>query len=145
LIIYIDSDYSGGAYKGIRFDEVFFLSVVCAARGRVNIGEDAEISLVLASDATIRELNRGFRGIDKATDVLSFPQGDNILLGDIVISLETAERKAAEAETDTEEEVAFLFIHGLLHLLGYDHTEEETESEMYALQETILENWLSGR
>ena len=80
-----------------------------------------------------------YRQKDKPTDVLSFPMEDDIMLGDIVISLDTAKNQAQEREINVDREVAFLFIHGLLHLLGYDHeTSVEDEKEMFALQEEIL-------
>ncbi len=71
--------------------------------------------------------------------MLSFPMEDDIILGDVAISFETAKRQSEEAEINIDREVAFLFIHGLLHLLGYDHeTSQEDEEEMFALQEKIL-------
>lgn len=82
-----------------------------------------ELSLVLCTDAHIRSLNSQWRGMDKATDVLSFPQGDPdlVVLGDLVISLETAERQAMERGYALRDEVRVLLVHGLLHLMGYDH------------------------
>jgi len=84
-------------------------------------GSSATIAFV--SDKTIRQLNRQFRGIDKATDVLSFPaaDSDNRNLGDIAISVETAATQAKENGLTFDEEVAQLILHGLLHLAGYDH------------------------
>ncbi len=83
-------------------------------------GEDAEVSVLLCDDALIRTLNAAHRGVDKATDVLSFAQDDPYLLGDIVISLETAARQAQAAGWPTESEAALLATHGLLHLLGHE-------------------------
>lgn len=98
-----------------------------------------EISLLITDDATIHQLNRDYRKVDKATDVLSFPMDEDGMLGDIAISLDTAKRQADDAEIGLDREVAFLFTHGLLHLLGYDHeTSPEDEAEMFALQEEIL-------
>ena len=91
---------------------------------------DREIELLLCDDAAIRELNREHRGIDRPTDVLSFPLEEAIPgtpLGSIVISLDHVERKARELGHGEEEELALLFIHGLLHLLGYDHETDEGE------------------
>jgi len=91
---------------------------------------DREIELLLCDDAAIRELNREHRGIDRPTDVLSFPLEEAIPgtpLGSIVISLDHVERKARELGHGEEEELALLFIHGLLHLLGYDHESDEGE------------------
>lgn len=98
-----------------------------------------EISLLITDDETIRKYNKEYRNKDRATDVLSFPMEDDIILGDVAISFETAKRQSEEAEINIDREVAFLFIHGLLHLLGYDHeTSQEDEEEMFALHEKIL-------
>ena len=88
---------------------------------------EKELSILVVSDAKIRELNRQYRGMDRATDVLSFPQQEednglnHHLLGDIVFSAETAARQAKEHGLSFEEEILLLLIHGILHLLGYDH------------------------
>lgn len=110
--------------------------------------ETVEISLLLTDDETIRALNRDYRGIDAATDVLSFAMAEGVgvaaaegprLLGDIVISRERAVEQAEEYGHSIEREEAFLFVHGLLHLLGYDHERsEKAEQEMNALQERIM-------
>src|SRR5687768_13034328 len=86
----------------------------------------AELSLLLTDDAGIRILNREHRKKDKATDVLAFPMAEGALdrhglLGDVVISLETAQRQADARHRPLIEEVRFLLAHGLLHLVGYDH------------------------
>ena len=99
----------------------------------------------MTDDETIKELNKNFRGKDKATDVLSFPMEENNMLGDIVISADTAKRQAADADIPLERETAFLYIHGLLHLLGYDHEKStEDEAHMFALQEDILKSLIEG-
>jgi probable rRNA maturation factor len=91
---------------------------------------DAAISLTIVDDETIREINRDFRGKDKATDVLSFPLepepfSQERLLGDIVISIDTARRQAADYDAPVQNEIYRLLIHGLLHVLGHDHEEAE--------------------
>ena len=96
-------------------------------------GSSATIAFV--SDKTIRQLNRQFRGFDKATDVLSFPSDDNTgesNLGDIAISVETARVQARENGLKFDEEVSQLILHGLLHLCGYDH--ETDDGEMNRLE-----------
>lgn len=98
----------------------------------------AEVSLLLCNDSLIRELNGRYRGIDSATDVLSFPQGDPRLLGDVVISVETAERQASEYGVTVQEEVERLLAHGVLHLLGYDHESESEAEVMRAKEEALL-------
>lgn len=108
--------------------------------------DECEISLLLTDDERIKDLNKEYREKDKATDVLSFPMSEDPfeeggMLGDIVISLETAKSQASDADIEIDREVAFLFIHGLLHLMGFDHEEsEEAEKEMFDLQEEILRN-----
>ncbi len=113
---------------------------------------EAEVSVTFTDNAGIRALNAQFRGMDKATDVLSFPltdfegseeppvDGDEITLGDIVISLERAAAQAEEYGHSFEREVAFLCVHSMLHLLGYDHVDEgEEEADMRRRQREILE------
>jgi probable rRNA maturation factor len=91
---------------------------------------DLEVSLVFCDDDFIQQLNRDFRSKDGPTDVLSFPQdAQSGLLGDIVISVPTADRQARERKQPRAREIEWLFLHGLLHLLGYDHqTEEQGEA-----------------
>ena len=132
-ILYTDEMNCGLTYE-------FFTKVAESVFNELDMQDNQyEISLLLTDDETIRQLNKEYRNKDKSTDVLSFPMEDDIMLGDIVISVDTASRQAAEAEINIDRETAFLFIHGLLHLLGYDHeTSQEDEAEMFALQEKIL-------
>ncbi|WP_273265015.1 rRNA maturation RNase YbeY [Flexistipes sinusarabici] len=103
-----------------------------------------EISLLILDDAKIREINRLYRGIDKPTDVLSFPMNPEesaakYMIGDVVISADKAKKQAEDADISFERELAYLYIHGLLHLLGYDHELSEAEEKiMFDLQENIL-------
>ncbi len=108
-----------------------------------------EVSVVVADDDYIHQLNRQYRGKDCSTDVLSFalnegeePQIVNgpgeVLLGDIIISLETAARQAEEYGHSLERELAYLTTHGILHLLGYDHMTEDEKAEMRQEEEHIL-------
>lgn len=104
------------------------------------------ISILLADDTHIQQLNRQFRNIDKPTDVLSFPGGDplpglpesNHYLGDIIISAPTTFRQAVESGHSFEAEFQLLLIHGILHLLGFDHASMAEKKEMWAKQEEIL-------
>jgi probable rRNA maturation factor len=113
-----------------------------------------EVSLSLVNDQTIQELNRTYRGVDAPTDVLSFCQLESLdeepeyedlneeqVLGDIVISLETASRQAEEYGHSLAREIGFLTLHGLLHLLGYDHQDPGEEAAMLAKQKEILARW----
>lgn len=109
------------------------------------VGE-AEVSLSIVENEEIQALNQQYRGMDKPTDVLSFPQesagldiGINIL-GDIVISLPKAREQAEEYGHSLERELGFLACHGMLHLLGYDHMNEDEAKVMYEKQEKILQD-----
>jgi probable rRNA maturation factor len=93
---------------------------------------DASATIAFVSDQRIRELNKQFRGIDKATDVLSFPSDEQNELGDIAISVQTAARQARENGLTLNGEIAQLILHGLLHLSGYDH--ETDHGEMNKLE-----------
>ena len=105
----------------------------------------AEVSVTLCGDDRIHELNRDYRGVDRVTDVLSFPlfdeeeDGGVTPLGDIVIDVDRAVLQAGEYGHSVEREIAFLTVHSMLHLLGYDHEEGKAqESEMFAKQEAVL-------
>lgn len=106
----------------------------------------SSVSLLLTDDVEIRQLNRAFRKIDRATDVLSFPlqdlkdesdpAGDGVLLGDIVISVQTARRRSGLARLDKE--LARLVVHGLAHLFGHDHHRPRQAQRMRALERRLL-------
>lgn len=103
----------------------------------------AELSIVLTDDAAQRELNRQWRGIDKPTNVLSFPQIEPFgpvvgILGDIVLARETLEREAAELDKPFADHFTHLVVHGFLHILGYDHEEEGDALDMEGLETRIL-------
>ena len=93
---------------------------------------ESSATIALVSDKRIRELNRQFRGIDKATDVLSFPAEEESNLGDVAVSVETAVVQAKENGLSVDDEFAQLILHGLLHLCGYDH--ETDNGEMNRLE-----------
>ena len=109
------------------------------------------VSLVLTDDAGIAALNREFRGVDAPTDVLSFPQLEAagpgtavpadapLPLGDIVVSLQRAEAQARDYGHTLARELGFLLVHGLLHLLGYDHETPDEAATMEARQEAVLD------
>ena len=112
--------------------------------------ENQELSVLLADDKKIRTLNKQYRGQDRATDVLSFSQNEeeeekklnSHLMGDVVISTVTAKRQAAEHGLTLEEEIVLLLIHGILHLLGFDH-ERSNEEACHMKQKTReLFDWI---
>jgi probable rRNA maturation factor len=116
------------------------------------INHDAEVSVTFVNNEEIHSLNKEYRGIDRATDVLSFPLGENgeydenpengaYVLGDIVISLETALKQSQVYGHSLEREIGFLTVHSMLHLLGYDHEESSlAERIMREKEEAILGN-----
>jgi probable rRNA maturation factor len=105
---------------------------------------DGEVSVALSDDAAVRILNRDWRGIDKPTNVLSFPaaahpaQGQPLLLGDVIVAYETLAREAAEESKPFLHHLAHLAVHGYLHLLGYDHQTDSEAGVMEALESDIL-------
>ena len=110
--------------------------------------ERSEISVTFVDLEEIHQLNLQFRNVDKPTDVLSFPQFEDksefpeegeICLGDVVICLQRAEEQAEEFGHSFEREILYLFVHSLLHLLGYDHMEEEEKAEMRKKEEQVME------
>ena len=120
-----------------------------AVRGAVEAalaecGEDnAEVSIALAGDAQVRDLNLRWRGKDSATNVLSFPAPETVpdksrFLGDIVLAFETIEREAADEAKPLSHHVAHLAVHGTLHLLGYDHENDSDAAAMERRERDIL-------
>lgn len=114
----------------------------------LKIKDEVSLSVSFVSPYIIRKYNREYRNIDKVTDVISFAmedsecyyQDDNRELGDIFICYQRAVKQSQEYGHSLERELSFLFTHGLLHLLGYDHQNKEDEEEMFSLQEKILNN-----
>lgn len=118
----------------------------------LNVGDDVIVSVSLVDNEFIHQMNRDYRHIDRPTDVISFAFLDGeahplellkdntnpVCLGDIYISVEKALQQAEEYGHPLKRELQFLFVHGLLHLLGFDHMTEEDEKEMFALQDEIL-------
>ena len=123
------------------------------AMRELNVPENMSLNLVMVEANEIKDLNKQFRQIDKVTDVLSFPMLDrldeleneidaelgDVNIGDIYICRERAKEQAVEYGHGYGRELCFLAVHGLLHLLGYDHILEEEEKEMFELQEEILQ------
>lgn len=124
-----------------------------------HLNRPSELSVTFVNEEAIKELNRDHRGIDKATDVLSFalndgeeegsfdilPEGMPNMLGDIVVSVGHIKSQARDYGHSFERELAFLVVHGFLHLLGYDHMNENDEKQMFTKQEEILQSYGIGR
>ncbi|WP_295090008.1 rRNA maturation RNase YbeY [uncultured Catenibacterium sp.] len=124
-----------------------FTAIIEQALKTLEIEDDVEVSCVLVDDERIHEINREYRHIDRSTDVISFAMEDNDqfyvegmprTLGDIFISVDHAKKQAEEYGHSLRREMCFLFTHGILHLLGYDHMTDEQEKEMFDLQDEIL-------
>ena len=119
-----------------------------AAAANVDLpAERLEVSLLLTDDAQVRELNAEYRQQDKPTNVLSFaaldedspvPPDGPILLGDVIVAYQTAEREAREEGKNFADHLSHLVVHGVLHLLGYDHIEDDEAEEMESLERSIL-------
>ncbi|MEN2765952.1 rRNA maturation RNase YbeY [Ornithinibacillus xuwenensis] len=119
---------------------------------------NAEVSVTIVDNKEIQEINRDYRNIDKPTDVISFALEESVegemeivgdelplALGDIIISFEKAQEQASDYNHSVEREIGFLAVHGFLHLLGYDHMNEEEEKAMFQKQEEILGEYNLGR
>ncbi|MBS5945438.1 MAG: rRNA maturation RNase YbeY [Peptoniphilus harei] len=100
-----------------------------------NLDQNVEVSVSFVGDDEIRDLNRDYRGVDKSTDVLSFPMDDEFIiesriLGDVIINTRRVMEQAEELGHSNERELSYLTVHSILHLLGYDHMEDEDKKEM---------------
>ena len=141
----------------LTVDEKIFAELLRAADvvGELYGVENSELSLTLTDDKNIHALNKKFRGIDRATDVLSFAFRESDepevigaefeILGDVIISLERAKVQAEEFGHSFLREIIFLEVHGLLHLLGYDHMQDDERQEMETEQRFIMEKLGIGR
>lgn len=125
----------GAAYKsGIK-------KIASAVLRGMRLPASTELSVSFIGDRSMRELNREWRNIDRATDVLSFTQEggpDPTLLGDIVISLETAERQSARYGSTLHEEIKKLIVHGVLHLTGHDHKKKKEQEKMWEEEARLM-------
>lgn len=156
----VNIEYETERKLNLPYEEII-REIVTAALDYEKCPYEAEVSVVLTDDGGIREINREFRGIDSPTDVLSFPMGDfaepadferleensedyfnpetgELLLGDIVISVDKVTEQAEKYGHSERRELAFLVAHSMLHLCGYDHMEEDERKIMEAKQEEIL-------
>jgi len=112
-----------------------------AARASVlacGVSGQCSVDILIVDLENMQEINKDKRGIDAPTDVLSFPTGDDGFLGDIVIAYEKIFSQADDYGHSAEREAGFLTAHAMLHLLGYDHENDEDEVDMFGLQEEIL-------
>lgn len=158
----INIEYEAEKRLDIPF-EAIIEDVVTASLDYEKCPYEAEVNVILTDNEEIRQINREYRGIDSPTDVLSFPMGDyespsdferleeqseeyfnpetgELLLGDIVISVDKVEEQAGKYGHSDTRELAFLVAHSMLHLCGYDHMEEEERMRMEHRQEEILKS-----
>ena len=126
--------------KGVRLEKAAEYTL---DHQKVDLNTD--LAIVIGDDDQIQSLNRDYRGVDQPTDVLSFPLGSkdphsgHVNLGDIIISLPRAAAQADAEGHSLEDELVLLVVHGLLHLLGYDHEEDDGREEMWRVQDDILD------
>lgn len=135
----------------IKVNKELINSVIAESLKYEGVSDNCEISVTIVDNEEIHSINLKHRGIDRPTDVLSFPlidfeketlpdDGSKIYLGDIIISIEKAEEQAKEYGHSLDREIGFLTAHSMLHLLGYDHMAEDEEKIMFKKQEEILNN-----
>ena len=142
--IFYDSDFE---LEKELLDKMEEGAVICVEQEGID-ADRVEISLTLVDAEEIQQLNADYRNVDKVTDVLSFPQYDDlnelpeegeIMLGDVIICRQRAEEQAEEFGHSVEREMVYLFVHSICHLLGYDHMEEAEKAEMRAKEESVME------
>lgn len=142
-----------------REDDLVALPIAELARFALEaeeMGDDTEVSITFVDNDEIAALNEEYRGKQGPTDVLSFecdmdesdgefPEGEVFELGDVIIATDVAEAQAPGFGTTFEQEISLLLVHGLLHLCGYDHIEDEDAVEMQARERDILGRWFASR
>ncbi len=127
--------------KEINYHDIFN-SILLKTKNVLEINKNIELNIKVIDDKEMISLNKETRNINKTTDVLSFPMnihyGDTEFLGDMFISLDVAKKQAEEQNQTLKTELSFLFTHGLLHLLGYDHDNKKNEVKMFEIKDKIL-------
>jgi probable rRNA maturation factor len=146
--------------SGFALDETSILDAARFALDQMGVNPMAELSVLVVDEPYMAELNHRWMGKTGPTDVLAFPMdeldadrgpgvesegAEPALLGDIVLCPTVAERQAVAAGHRTQDEIHLLTVHGVLHLLGYDHAEPDEEREMFGLQDKLLASWRSQR
>ncbi len=144
--------------SGMEISETELISVARFAIARMDVNPAAELSMLLLDSAAMADLHMRWMDLPGPTDVMSFPMDElepggrpdspepgPSMLGDIVICPEFAAKQAEAAGHSLGQELALLTVHGVLHLLGYDHAEPDEEKEMFALQRELLEEWVADQ
>lgn len=143
-------DHSEGKLTNHQYD--LAEAVLAFAANEINLTPYSAMSVTFVRNPEIKELNKKYRGVDRATDVISFAINDNedaelfaqladvdrLDLGDLFVSLDKVDEQALFLNHSTDRELAYLLVHGFLHLNGYDHQTKDEEAKMFALQERIL-------
>jgi probable rRNA maturation factor len=145
MTLEIDITVESGNWARIELEPLVNAAVAAAeAESDVVLMASAEVSLLFCDDARIRELNRAWRGLDKPTNVLSFPAAEparlsrSPLLGDIAIAFETVERESIEEKKTFSDHLSHMVVHGFLHLVGFDHENEREAEEMEQTEQRAL-------
>jgi len=123
---------------GIKIKKIPLKNRVKKILRSLGLPEEVELSITFVDDRAMREFNEKYRGIKRTTDVLSFPQHVSPLLGDIIISTEAALKQSASFGHSLEDELDRLIIHGILHLLGYDHKKKQETLEMRRKEKELV-------
>lgn len=144
--------------SGLDVSEVELISVAKFVLAKMDVNPGAELSMVLLDTAAMADLHMRWMDLPGPTDVMSFPMDElepggrpdapgpgPSMLGDIALCPEFAAEQAAAAGHSLGQELALLTVHGVLHLLGYDHAEPDEEREMFALQRRLLEEWVADQ
>ena len=144
--------------SGLDVSEEELISVARFVIRKMNVNPGAELSMVLLDTNAMADLHMRWMDLPGPTDVMSFPMDElepggrpdasepgPSMLGDIVLCPQFAEKQAANAGHSLGQELALLTVHGVLHLLGYDHAEPDEEKEMFALQRQLLEEWVADQ
>ena len=148
----MELSFDFGPFEDYAYLEERYASLMQTAFRLLQVKPNYEVDVSLVDEATIQEINRDYRKVDRVTDVISFAfeddespnsliLGDEVprMLGEIFVCIPRALDQAKEIGNTDERELSFLFVHGLLHLLGYDHMSKEDEDVMFPLQEKILQ------
>ena len=130
----------------VMIDQLFLQRAANETLCFLNQKEKLELTILLTDDIQTRDLNRSFRGIDDPTDVLAFPSGnsdpdpenESLYLGDVVISYQRARIQAGIHGHSMDAELQLLVVHGVLHLLGYDHSEPDARAAMFSIQDDVI-------
>lgn len=143
--MYYDIDNRQNKYEITDEMEKLIVEVIKECLSVEGKSDEYEVSISFVDNEEIRILNRDYRGVDKETDVLSFPMEDEFslttpILGDIVISVEKADEQSREYGHSLDREIAYLTAHSTLHLMGYDHMDDDEKSIMRNKEKTIMRN-----